>query len=76
MNEKEDYMGKLVLTRRIGETIVINGNIRVTIRSISGHQVKVGIDAPREVSINRQEIQERIDAENGNTGGNARHDQA
>ena len=59
-------MGELVLTRRVNETIVINGNIRVTIRHISGHQVKVGVDAPREVSINRQEIQERIDAEKGN----------
>jgi len=59
-------MGELVLTRRVNETIVINGNIRVTIRNINGHQVKVGVDAPREVSVNRQEIQERIDAENGN----------
>ena len=56
----------LILSRKIGETIVINGNILVTIQKISGHQVKVGVDAPREISINRQEIQERIDAENGN----------
>ena len=69
-------MGELVLTRRVNETIVINGNIRVTIRGINGHQVKVGVAAPREISVHRSEIQERIDAENGNTGGNARHDQA
>ena len=56
-------MGELVLARRIGETIVINGNIRVTIRNISGHQVKVGVNAPREMPVHRQEIQERIDAE-------------
>ena len=61
-------MGELVLTRRVNETIVINGNIRVTIRGINGHQVKVGVAAPREISVHRSEIQERIDAEQGNVG--------
>jgi carbon storage regulator len=49
----------LVLTRRIGEEIVIDNNIRVTIVSIDGGKVRVGISAPPEVRVDRQEIHER-----------------
>ncbi len=50
----------LILSRRLTETIVINENISVTVISINGNQVKLGVDAPKEISINRQEIHKRI----------------
>jgi carbon storage regulator len=49
----------LVLTRRIGEEIIINNNIRVTVVSIDGGKVRLGIAAPPEVRVDRQEIHER-----------------
>jgi carbon storage regulator len=49
----------LVLTRRIGEEIVINDNIRVTVVSIDGGKVRLGIAAPPEVRVDRQEVHER-----------------
>jgi carbon storage regulator len=54
----------LVLTRRLGETIIIADNIRITVVDIEGRQVKIGIDAPKEVSIFREEVYERIKKEN------------
>ena len=53
----------LVLTRNIGETIAINGDIKVTVTDILGGQVKVGIDAPEDVIINREEIHNKVQAE-------------
>lgn len=49
----------LVLTRRIGETICIGADIKVTIMEINGNQVRVGIAAPRNVIVDREEITER-----------------
>jgi len=50
----------LVLTRRLGEAITIGENIRVIIVDIDGNQVKLGIEAPREIEIYREELYERI----------------
>lgn len=50
----------LILTRNIGETLVIGDNITITVLGVSGHQVKVGINAPKEVSVHREEIYQRI----------------
>jgi carbon storage regulator len=49
----------LVLTRKVGENIIIGDNIRVTIVSIDGGKVRIGIDAPRDVTVDRQEVHER-----------------
>jgi len=53
----------LILTRRIGETVVIGENVTVTILGIKGNQIRVGIDAPKSVSVHRLEIVERNRAE-------------
>lgn len=49
----------LILTRRVGETINIGPDVQVQITAISGHQVRVGITAPRNVVVDRSEISER-----------------
>jgi len=54
----------LVLTRKLGESIVIGDNIRVTVVEIHGKQVRLGIEAPKEVSVHRGEVYERIVEEN------------
>ena len=56
----------LVLTRRIGETLVIGGNVTVTILGVKGSQIRIGITAPSEVSIHREEIYLRILKERAN----------
>lgn len=53
----------LILTRRIGETIIINDDIKIAILGIKGHQVRLGINAPKEVSVHREEIYQRIQDE-------------
>ena len=50
----------LILTRKLGERITIGGNIVITLLEITGSQVRLGIEAPRGISIHRQEIYERI----------------
>lgn len=53
----------LILTRKVGETIVINDDIRVTILGIKGNQIRIGVEAPSNVAVHREEIHERIKAE-------------
>jgi carbon storage regulator len=50
----------LVLSRKVGESIVIDGGIRVTITKINGNKVSIGIEAPPEVRIDRSEVHQRI----------------
>lgn len=54
----------LVLTRKIDQSIMIGDHIRVVVVDIRGDQVKLGIDAPRDVMVHRQEIYQEIQAEN------------
>jgi carbon storage regulator len=49
----------LVLTRRVGEEIVIDGNIRVIVTAVKGDKVRLGISAPRSVPVDRKEVHER-----------------
>ena len=50
----------LVLARRVGESIIIEGGIEITVLSMEGNQVKIGIDAPKEVNIVRKELLKRV----------------
>ena len=53
----------LILTRRVGESIIIGDDIVITILGVKGHQVRIGIDAPKNVSVHREEIKRKIDAQ-------------
>mgnify|MGYP002712798722 CR=1 FL=1 len=56
-------MSLLVLARNVGEKIIIGDDITITITAINGKQVKVGIDAPRHLRVDREEIRARINAQ-------------
>lgn len=49
----------LILTRRVDESLVIGENIRVTILSVKGNQVRIGVDAPRDVTVHREELAQK-----------------
>jgi len=53
----------LILTRRVGETVVIGDDVDVTVLGVKGNQVRLGIKAPKEVAVHREEIYERICSE-------------
>jgi carbon storage regulator len=56
----------LLLTRTIGETIIIDGDVKITVSDIQGNHIKLAIDAPKEVKVYREEIYERMQAEADN----------
>ena len=53
----------LILTRRVGETLVIGDDVSITVLGVKGNQVRVGISAPKDVSVHREEIYDRIQNE-------------
>lgn len=53
----------LILTRRVGETLMIGDEVSVTVLGVKGNQVRIGVNAPREVAVHREEIFDRIKKE-------------
>lgn len=53
----------LILTRRVGESLIIGDDITLTVLGVKGNQVRIGVDAPRDVAVHRQEILDRIQEE-------------
>ena len=59
----------LILTRRVGEVVMIGNDVTVTVLGVKGNQVRIGVNAPRDVAVHREEIFERIKREEQDGGG-------
>ncbi len=53
----------LILTRRVGESVMIGDNVTITVLGVKGNQVRIGVNAPKDVAVHREEIYERIQKE-------------
>ena len=53
----------LILTRRVGETVMVGDDVTITVLGVKGNQVRIGINAPKQVAVHREEIYARIKAE-------------
>lgn len=60
----------LILMRRVGESIIINKDIKITVVAINGKQTKIGIDAPKHVSVDREEMRRKIEIADAQLNGN------
>ena len=58
----------LILTRRVGETLMVGDEVTVTVLGVKGNQVRIGVDAPKEVAVHREEIYQRIQREKNGEG--------
>ena len=60
----------LILTRRVGETLMVGDDVTVTVLGVKGNQVRIGVNAPKEVAVHREEIYMRIQQEKSPEDGN------
>ena len=56
----------LILTRRIGETLIIGDDVKITVLGVRGNRVRIGVDAPRSVAVHRKEIYDQVHKESNN----------
>lgn len=61
----------LILTRRVGETLMVGDEVTVTVLGVKGNQVRIGVNAPKKVAVHREEIYQRIQRERLQNGGEA-----
>lgn len=61
----------LILTRRVGETLIIGDEVTVTVLGVRGNQVRIGVNAPKNVAVHREEIYQRIQQEKDASNGHA-----
>ena len=59
----------LILTRRVGEALVVGTEVTVTVMAVKGNQVRIGINAPKDVQVHREEVYDRVQAEKADTSG-------
>ena len=64
----------LILTRRVGESVMIGHDVTVTVLGVKGNQVRIGVNAPKSVAVHREEIYERIRREEQGPGNGGPHD--
>ena len=57
----------LILTRRVGESLIIGDDVTVNVLGVKGNQVRIGVDAPKQVPVHREEVYDRLQEEGGET---------
>ena len=54
----------LILTRKLGESVIIGDNVKITVVEVNKHQIKLGVDAPKNIAVHREEVHKKIKEEN------------